>query len=133
MTFTCHARTYRFVRMPFVICNAPSTCEWILDILLAGYKWKHCPLYVDDVISFGKTVEDHVRQVDEILTILEKARLPLTLKKCHFFPRLVDYFGHIIRPGLLELATKNLEGLKTAISPTTHTDVRSFFKICTFY
>ena len=66
-TFTCHAGTYQFNRMPFGLMNAPATFHRMLDILLSGYRWKSCLIYLDDIIIFSKNYETHLQDVDVIL------------------------------------------------------------------
>jgi Reverse transcriptase (RNA-dependent DNA polymerase) len=61
----------------------------------------HLLVYLDDIIIYYTSMEDHYHHVDEVLTTLGKAGLSLTLKKCHFFKDAVDYLRHVIRPGLL--------------------------------
>ncbi len=59
-TFTSHFATYRFKRMPFGLKNAPATFQRAIDIILAGVKWQHCLVYLDDVIAFSKSMESHL-------------------------------------------------------------------------
>ncbi len=59
-TFTSHFGTYRFKRMPFGLKNAPATFQRAIDIILAGVKWQHCIVYLDDVIVFSKSMESHL-------------------------------------------------------------------------
>ena len=105
-TFTCHAGTYRFLRMPFGLCNAPATFQRAMDILLAGIRWKSCLVYLDDIIIFSKEVDEHIKHVEQVLEKLQSARVSLKLKKCKFFAKTVDYLGHVIGPGLLEVANR---------------------------
>ena len=65
--FTCHAGTYQCVRMPFGLTNAPATFQRGLDMVLSKYKWKTCLVYLDDVIIFSRSVEEHIQHVDEVL------------------------------------------------------------------
>jgi hypothetical protein len=116
-TFTCHEGTYRFLRMPFGLWNAPSTFQRTVDIVLSGLKWKTCLVYLDDIIVFSNTEYDHSRHLDEVLSLLYRAGLSLNLTKCHFFKDTVDYLGHVIRPGKLEVAAKNAEALRNARYP----------------
>ena len=60
-TLTCHAGCYRFKRMLFGLCNAPATFQRTLDILLANLRWKTCLVYLDDVIVFSKTFDEHLK------------------------------------------------------------------------
>lgn len=53
MTFTCHVGTYSFCRVPFALMNAPATLQRMIDILLPGYRWKSCLLYLHDTIIFS--------------------------------------------------------------------------------
>ncbi len=128
--FTTFAGTYQYKRMPFGLCNAPATYQRTLDILLSGFKWQSCLVYVDDVIVYSRTFEDHLDQVQMILQVLKRAGLSLNVKKCHFFKHSVDYLGHVITPGKLAVATKNTEAITNASFPTTQSGVRRFLGMC---
>ena len=132
-TFTCHAGCYRFKRMPFGLCNAPATFQRTLDILLAGLRWKTCLVYLDDVIVFSKTFDEHVKHVQDVLTILQRAGISLKLKKCNFSTKAVEYLGHVIKPGRLEVATKNTAAIEGFREPETQTQLRSFLGLCNVY
>ena len=132
-TFTCHEGTFRFVRMPFGLCNAPASFQRTVDILLSGYRWKTCLVYLDDIIIFSKDRETHLQHVDQILAVLHKNGLTLKLKKCHFFQQSVDYLGHVVRPGLLQVAEKNVEAIRLARPPRAKTQLRSFLGLCNVY
>ena len=132
-TFTSHYGIYRFLRLPFGLRNAPATFQRAIDIILSGVKWKTCLVYLDDVIVFSKSRQDHLSHVAEALTLLGNAGLSLKLKKCHFFAETVDYLGHVIRPGRLGVAEKNTNALKAAPLPRTQTELRSFLGLCNVY
>jgi hypothetical protein len=132
-TFTSHYGTYRVLRLPFGLRNAPATFHRAIDIILSGVKWKTCSVYLDDVIVFSKSKKDHLTHVAEALTLPGNAGLSLKLKKCHFFAETVDYLGHVIRPGRLNVAEKNTTALKTAPLPRTQTELRSFLGLCNIY
>ena len=132
-TFTCHAGTFRFKRMPFGLCNAPATFQRTVDILLAGYRWKTCLVYLDDIIVFSRDHTSHIKHVDEVLTVLREAGMSLKLQKCHFFVKSVDYLGHVIRPGVLQVAQKNVEAIRLAKPPRTQRQLRSFLGLCNVY
>ena len=84
-TFTSHMGTLRYKRMPFGLRNAPTTFQRALDIILSGVRWKTCLIYIDDVVIFSKTEEEHFAQVIHVLTLLGEAGVKLKLKKCFFF------------------------------------------------
>jgi hypothetical protein len=90
-------------------------------------------VYLVDIIIYSTSREDHNHHVDEVLTTLGKAGLSLKLKKCHFFKDAVDYLGHVIRPGRLEVADRNTDALKEAKLPKTQTELKSFLGLCNVY
>ncbi len=85
--------------MPFGLRNAPATFQRAVDIILAGIKWKHCLVYLDDVIVFSQSREVHLDHLDEVLGLLGRAEVSLKLAKCDFLQESVDYLGHVIRTG----------------------------------
>ena len=68
--FTCHVGCYEFCRMPFGLTNAPATLQRVMDLLLSKYRWKSCLVYIDDVIVFSNTTDEHLQHVKEVLTVM---------------------------------------------------------------
>eukprot|EP00171_Calliarthron_tuberculosum_P006562 IDg6562t1 len=112
------------------LMKCPTTYQRAIDILLAGFKWSSCLVYLDDIIIFSATLEEHLVHVKEILKILKSAGFSLKLRKCSFFKHTVDYLGHLVRPILLSVAEKNTASIKEAKFPETKTQMRSFLGMC---
>ena len=72
-TFITLMGTFRHVRMPFGLRNAPATLQRALDIILSGLRWRTCLIYLDDVIVFSKDTNEHVAHVEELPTLLRSA------------------------------------------------------------
>jgi Reverse transcriptase (RNA-dependent DNA polymerase) len=106
-TCTSHEGLYRFRRMHFGMKNAPATFQRFVDITFAGLTWKVCLVYLDDIIVYSKSRDEHTVHLDAVLHCLYRAGLSLNLKKCHFFRNEVSYLGHAIGPGTLAVAEKN--------------------------
>jgi len=131
--FTMHAGIYHWLTMPFGLTNAPATFQRALDIILSGLKWQLCLVYIDDVIIFSASAEQHVKDVDVVLTRLREAGVTLNVEKCTWFSDEVEYLGHIVRPGQLHVHNKNVDALKHASFPTTKTQLKSFLGMCNVY
>jgi len=87
---------FQFNVMPFGLCNAPGTFERLMETVLRGMQWERAVLYLDDIIIFSETIEDHMQRVEEILIRLKQANLMLKPSKCHFFKKQVEFLGHIV-------------------------------------
>jgi Reverse transcriptase (RNA-dependent DNA polymerase) len=90
-------------------------------------------IYMDDVIIYSKTVEEHMTYFEEVLGLLRSAGAFLKLRKCHFFQTKVNYLGHAICPGRLAVAQKSIDTVEKAIYPTKRTELRSFLGMCNVY
>ncbi len=73
--------SYRFTRMPLALTNAPATFQHAVDILLSGGNRQFSLVYLDDIIVYSKSKEDHIRHIDEVLLILRKAGLSLKFRR----------------------------------------------------
>ena len=78
--FTSHMGTYRYLRMPFGLRNAPATFQRALDIILSGVRWKMCFVYIDDIIVFSKNYDEHIVHLEHVLYLLKDAGIKLKLK-----------------------------------------------------
>jgi hypothetical protein len=131
--FVTHCGLHRFTRMPFGLVNAPATFQRAVDMILAQVKWEYALVYLDDVIVYSRSVEDHLTQLDHVLTLLSNAGVTLKLSKFRFFQDSVDYLGRVICPGKLAVAQKNIDTLAQAHYPSTRTELRSFLGMCNVY
>eukprot|EP00727_Mastigamoeba_balamuthi_P002234 m51a1_g12007 hypothetical protein (480) ;mRNA; f:924-7245 len=93
---------YEYNVLSFGLKNAPATFQRFMDLMLRGLTWERALVYIDDVILFSKSVEDHFALLEEVLAQFEKANLKLRLSKCHFFKDTVEFLGHqrTVRPYL---------------------------------
>jgi len=131
--FVCQEGAYQYKRMPFGLSNAPATLQRALDIILYGVKWQSCLIYLDDVIVYSKTKEEHVGHVDRVLRLLREAGKTIRLPKRRFFCKNVEYLGHEIKPGRLGVMNAHTRALREAHFPTARTQVRSFVGICNVF
>jgi len=90
-------------------------------------------VYLDDVSVFSRTVDDHIRHLREVLSLLEKAGVLLKPSKCHLFQQEVEYLGHVVRPGQLLVNQNNIKSLAQALPPRNHTELKSFLGMCNVY
>ena len=104
--FTCSQGHYEFLRMPFGLCGAPATFQKAVQNILISENNKSCLIYLDDIIIFGKTLEEHNQRLVAVLTKLQSAGVKLSKNKCHFGKESVKFLGHIIRK----------KGIETGIS-----------------
>jgi len=132
-TFVCHEGAYRYIRLPFGLSNAPATFQRAIDMILAGLKCKICFEYLDDIIVFSQSAGEHVDHLREVFTALRGAGVSLKAKKCHLFQEEVEYLGHIVGRGQLQVQDKNIRGLKEASPPRCKKELRSFLGMCNVY
>ncbi|GFW49723.1 retrovirus-related Pol polyprotein from transposon 17.6 [Trichonephila clavipes] len=87
---------YEFKFMPFGLCNALTTFKRMMDILLRHLKWTTCLCYLDDIIVFSETFDDHLRRLRSVLKCIQDAGLVLNPKKCAFGSWQIKILGHLV-------------------------------------
>ena len=80
--FSTYRGLFQFKVMPFGLANAPSTFQRLMELALSDLHWKTCLVYLDDIIIFSRTVEDHFSPLAEVFQRLRDAGLKLKPSKC---------------------------------------------------
>ncbi|UYV61202.1 hypothetical protein LAZ67_1003805 [Cordylochernes scorpioides] len=124
---------YEFKVMPFGLCNAPATFERMMDTLLRGLKWSMCLCYLDDIIVFSPTFDEHVRRLELVLRCLSKAGLVLNPDKCLFGTKRLSIFGHLVDGEGVHPDPSKVDAMSKFPTPKSLTDVRSFIGMCSYY
>ncbi|GBG65423.1 hypothetical protein CBR_g50783 [Chara braunii] len=87
---------YEFVVMPFGLCNAPGTFQHAMNRIFHDYLDKFVVVYLDDILIFSKTVEEHVAHLDKVLCLLRQHKFKINGEKCEFGRTRILYLGHEI-------------------------------------
>ena len=107
---------YECVWMPFGLTNALATFQHLMETCLGEMHLKWCIIYLDDIIVFSKTPEEHIERLRGVFEKLSAAGLRLKLSKCEFFKSCVAYLGHIVSKNGIETDPKKLKPSKNGQS-----------------
>ncbi|KAE8989378.1 hypothetical protein PF011_g18796 [Phytophthora fragariae] len=125
---------FQFRRMPFGICNAPSTFQRLMDCVLRGLTSVCCLVYLDDVIIFTKgTVVQHVVELAVVLERLAEAGLSLKSSKCTFATTKMEYLGHELTTAGIQPTNRLIKAIVDFPRPTDEAQVRRFVALAGYY
>ena len=131
--FVTRSGLYEYVTMPFGLCNAPSTFERCMELVLKGLQWRTLLIYLDDIIILSSTFTEHIERLDEVLRRLGNAGLKLKPSKCELFREEVLFLGHIITQDGVKPDPSKVSAVQNWPIPRNVTDVRSFLGLCSYY
>ncbi|CAG2197363.1 unnamed protein product [Mytilus edulis] len=131
--FITHDNLYQFKRMPYGLNNACQSFQSLMTQVLRGLTWKHCLVYVDDVIIWSEDFDSHLQHLDLIFQRLKQANLKLRPNKCDFAKSEILYLGHIISKEGIKVDTSKTKAVETFPIPNNQHDVRSFLGLCNYY
>lgn len=124
---------FEYTTMPFGLCNAPATFQRIMELALRGLQWVICLIYLDDVIVFSKTFDEHLKRLRAVLDRIRQAGLKLKPSKCHFLKSEVAFLGHVVSADGVLPNPQNTEKIKQWPVPKSVTEVRSFLGLVNYY
>ena len=99
-----------------------------MEKVLAGLTWQICLVYLDDVIVYSKTVQEHINRLETIFQKLIKAGLKLKPKKCNLFRNKVPFLGHVVSAEGVTTDPDKVKAIQEWKVPQDLTDVRSFLR-----
>ena len=124
---------YEFIVMPFGLMNAPSVFQRLMNQIFAEELGVFVLVYLDDILIFSETVEQHWQHLRDALARLRKAKLYGRIHKCTFLKPQVEYLGFDVSAEGIKPSASKVQAILEWPTPETPRDVRSFLGMCSFY
>ena len=132
-TFTCPYRTFAFRRMPFGLCNAPTTFQRCMMSMFSDLVEEVMEIFMDDFTVYGSSFEHCLNNLETMLQRCKDKQLALNWEKCHFMVTEGIVLGHKIFTTGLEVDQSKVLIIKTLAPPTTVKGIKSFLGHAGFY
>ncbi|GJR92536.1 putative nucleotidyltransferase, ribonuclease H [Tanacetum coccineum] len=124
---------YEFLVMPFGLTNAPAVFMDLMNRVFHEYLDKFVIVFIDDILVYSKTREEHEDHLRIVLEILRQKKLYAKFSKCDFWLGQVAFLGHIVSADGISMDPAKVEAITKWPRPTTVTEVRSFLGLAGYY
>ena len=115
------------------LCNAPVTFQRLMERCMGEINMRDCLIYLDDIIIFSSTVEEHLERLEAVFSRLAEHNSKLKASKCEFLRSRATYLGQVVSEDGIETDPEKTEALKTWSVPTSVKDVRAFLGFTGYY
>ncbi|KAJ9561460.1 hypothetical protein OSB04_006620 [Centaurea solstitialis] len=124
---------YEFVVMPFRLTNAPAAFMDLMNRVCRPLLDRPVIVFIDDILIYSKTKEDHVEHLREVLEILRKEQLYAKFSKCDFWLQEVQFLGHLVNREGIKVDPAKVEAVMKWETPKSPTEIRSFLGLAGYY
>ena len=124
---------YEFLVLPFGLTNAPATFMHLMNQTFRKQLDSFVLVFLDDILIFSKTKEDHDRHVAEVMAILRKEKLYAKASKCEFFKTEVEFLGHMVGRDGIRMMDDKVQAISAWPTPTSVSHIRSFLGTAGYY
>ena len=121
---------FQYCKMPFGLCNSPSSFENLMEIVLKNLQWERCVLYLDDILTFGKTFDETLENLKCVLERLRGANLRLKPSKCKLMVTSVPFLGFIVDKDGVHCDYEKIQCVAEWERPQSTRQIRSFVGFC---
>lgn len=131
--FSVNNGKYEFCRLPFGLKNAPSIFQHAIDDVVREKINKFLQVFMDDLIIYSETEEEHLAHIEWVLRALLEANMRVSLEKSVFFQTSVEYLGFVVSADGIHTCPSKVAAIKSFPVPTNLFKVRSFLGLVGYY
>lgn len=124
--FTTKGGLWEFISMPFGLTNAPATQQRFIEDVLQGLIWRCCFAYIDDILCFSPSFDQHMEDLDKIFKRLKEHNLKVQPPKCSFLRPNFEILGFVATPEGLKPSEKKKQALLDYQLPKSKKEVQTF-------
>ena len=131
--FSTHRGQFQWTVMPFGMTNGPASFTRLMNLALSGLTWTHCLVYLDDIIIWAPTFEDHICRLRLVFDRIRAAGLKLKPTKCRFLRKEVAFLGHVVSSDGIKTDPEKVKAVKTWPVPLNVKELQSFLGLASYY
>lgn len=131
--FTTLFGLYEYSHLPFGVCNGLATFQRLMQVTMSDLVLQIMPVYLDDMLVYSQSFEDHLVRLEKVLQRLKETRLKVKVKKCHFLLSEVRFLGHQISAEGIGTDPDKIAAVQQWEVPSTVKDLRSYLGFCSYY
>lgn len=131
--FKTHNGHFEFRVLPFGLTSAPATFQGVMNDVLAKLLRRNVLVFVDDILVYSTSLEDHVSHLRQVFQILTDHQLKVKRSKCSFAQSKLAYLGHIISANGVATDDEKITAMHNWPVPTSVKELRSFLGLVGYY
>jgi hypothetical protein len=131
--FRCRFGHFEYLVMPFGLTNAPAIFQHLINDILRDLLDVYCIAYLDDILIYSSSPEEHVKHVATVLERLQQNFLYAKLEKCEFSTTTVSFLGYLISTDGLRMEPARVASIETWPTPTNVKQLQQFLGFANFY
>ena len=124
---------FEFARLGFGLTGAPATFSRVMNLVLRGLTWEIALAFLDDIMVLGLDFENHLENLRKVLDRFRSYGLKLKPKKCDLFNTKVEFLGHVVSEGQIEIGSGYIDALLNWQEPTCTKDVERFLGFVNYH
>lgn len=131
--FTTPIGLYEWLVMPYGLTNAPATIQSVMDTVLKDHIRQFCEVYIDDLVIYSNTLEEHIQHVSLVFDLLKKAGLKMKIEKCHFAVTSMNLLGFVFTPDGLKPQPDKVSKILNAEVKKAKAEILQFLGLVCYY
>ncbi|CAF1310430.1 unnamed protein product [Adineta ricciae] len=124
---------YEFTVLAQGLMNAPPTFQRVMNELLANGRWDYVVVYLDDILVFSKTIEEHKRHVDDVISTLHQVNFQVSPPKCFIAVETVEFLSHIVTGEMVKPSPEKIKAVVDMAPPKTLSQANKFIGKINYY
>ena len=131
--FITRRGSFRFKVLSFGLSGAPSLFQRLMDLVLIGLTWNVALVYLDDMIIYASSFDEHISRLTSVLERLSAANLKVRPSKCNLLQRRVTFLGYVVSSEGLATDPEKIKAVQDWPTPASVTEIRAFVGLCSYY
>ena len=124
---------YEFIRLPMGLKNSPSIFQRVMNLVLTDVLGRYAFIYIDDIVIYSKSAEEHLQHLEIIFSRLQKYGLKIKFSKCQLMQTQIEYLGFLVGKDGLHVNPKKVEAIQKFPRPTDVRGIQAFLGVVGYF